>query len=176
MKQSLIWILALAAMAFSTTTHAQRSLPDSIMFEGINLNNTSYNEIIATFGTPDEYHMSPGDFPEDGNIEHFLYNFPGPDVFLGRGELHIVISGGTITDFSVMGSDYKIFTDINGGVGPGDPIGWFAQNNFTLSAPETTAVPGVSFRRIVFQPDIDYITFRVQEANGVIVNIYITTL
>ena len=176
MKQSLIWILALAAMAFSTTAHAQRSLPDSIMFEGINLNNTSYNEIIATFGTPDEYHMSPNDSPQDGNTERFLYNFPGPDVLLGLGELRIVISGGTITSFLLMGSEYKLFTDINGGVGPGDPIGWFAQNNFTLGPPEGTAHPGVYERHIVFQPDIDYITFRVREANGVIVALNISTL
>ncbi|MFP4690827.1 MAG: hypothetical protein ACLFMU_02840 [Bacteroidales bacterium] len=176
MKQNLIWLLALAAMALSSTLHAQRALPDSIMFEGINLDNTCYDEIVATFGEPDEYHMSPGDSPIDGDREEFTYHFPGPDAFLGRGQLYIVIVGGTITDFSVMGSEYKLFTDINGGVGPGDPIGWFAQNNFTLSPPETTTYPGVNLRQIIFQPDIDYITFRVQETNGIIVDIYITTL
>ena len=45
-----IWILALAAMAFSTTLHAQRAVPDSLMFEGIDLANTCYDEIVATPG------------------------------------------------------------------------------------------------------------------------------
>ncbi len=176
MKQHFIWILALAAMAFSATAHAQRALPDSIMFEGINLNNTSHNEIVATFGTPDEYRMTPGDFPEDGDRETFVYNFFGPDALLGTGRLRIIIVGGLIDAFVLLGSEYKLFTDINGGVGPGDPIGWFAQNNFTLGPPEGTAHPGVYERHIVFQPDIDYITFRVREANGVIVALNISTL
>ena len=45
-----IWILALAAMVFSTILHAQRAEPDSLMFEGINLANTCYDEIVATPG------------------------------------------------------------------------------------------------------------------------------
>ena len=45
-----IWILALAAMVFSTTLHAQRAVPDSLKFEGIDLANTCYDDIVATPG------------------------------------------------------------------------------------------------------------------------------
>ncbi|MFP4065399.1 MAG: hypothetical protein ACLFS0_07840 [Bacteroidales bacterium] len=176
MKRTIIWILAVAAMALSSTLHAQRALPDSIMFEGINLDNTCYDEIVATFGEPDEYRMTPGDSPVDGDRETFIYNFPGPDALLGIGELRIIIVGGELNTFILMGSEYKLFSDINGGVGPGDPIGWFAQNNFTLGPPEGTVHPGVYQRHIIFQPDIDYITFRVREANDTIVSVNISTL
>ena len=174
MKQTIIWILALAAMAFPSTLHAQRAEPDSLMFEGINLDNTCYDEIVATLGEPDEYDLSPGTGPGEGDTETFTYHFPGPDALLGDGILYIVIYDGIITNFVLMGGQYKLFTDIDGGVGPGDSIDWFTQNNFILGPPEQTYYPGVNRRHVVFQPPVDYLLVRVREANGIIVSFFVT--
>jgi len=165
MKQRIIWILALAATAFPTTLHAQRAVPDSLMFEGINLFDTCYDEIVASLGEPDEYYYSPS--TDLGDTERFIYHFPGPDVLLGEGGIFLVIYDGFLTDLSIRGGQNKLFTNINGGVGPGDPIGWFVQNNFTLGPPEQTIYPGVNERQIIFDPETD--GFRIWEANGVVV-------
>ncbi len=171
MKYNILLILALAAMAFSTTLHAQRAEPDSLMFEGINLYNTCYDEIVATLGEPDEYEHSPTEF---GPYERFWYHFPGPDPLLGEGVLHLVTLNGFVTHLLIQGGQYKLFTDIEGGVRPGDPINWFAQNNFTLGPPEQTVYPGVYQRELLFTPKVDSIFF-IRESDGVVVSMSVLT-
>ncbi len=172
MKQNIIWILALAAMAFSSTAHAQQSWPDSLMFEGINIFDTSYNEIIATFGEPDEYFHSPSEF---GPEERFIYYFMGPEVLLGEGKLYLDVAHGHIANLIIQGGQYKLFTDFNGGVGPGDPIEWFAQNNFTLGPREQTRYQGVYLRDIVFTPQADS-RMQIWETEGVVVLLLVNHL